>query len=62
VLLVTHDVDEAVYLADRIVVLGDRGTGIVEELDVAVPRPRHRSDPQLAPLRRALLQHFGIPS
>jgi len=62
VLLVTHDVDEAVYLADRIVVLGDRGTGIVKELDVAVPRPRHRSDPQLAPLRQALLQHFGIPS
>jgi sulfonate transport system ATP-binding protein len=60
VLLVTHDVDEAVYLADRVVVLGQRGQGIVEELTMSVERPRHRSDPQLAPVRQALLQRFGI--
>lgn len=60
VLLVTHDVDEAVYLADRVVVLGQRGQGVVEQFDVSVQRPRHRSDPALAPLRRSLLHHFGI--
>ena len=60
VLLVTHDVDEAVYLADRVVVLGQRGEGVVEQLDVTVPRPRHRSDPSLAPLRQTLLRRFGI--
>lgn len=60
VLLVTHDVEEAVYLADRIVVLGHRGQGVVEELDVAVERPRHRGDPALLPLRQTLLRRFGI--
>lgn len=59
-LLVTHDVDEALYLADRVVVLGQRGEGIVEALTVDVPRPRDRSDARLTPLRAALLQRFGI--
>ncbi len=60
VLLVTHDVDEALYLADRVIVLGQRGEGIVEELIVDVPRPRNRSDTRLTPLRAALLQRFGV--
>lgn len=60
VLLVTHDVDEALYLADRVIVLGQRGEGIVETLTVDVGHPRSRSDTRLAPLRAALLQHFGI--
>jgi len=60
VLLVTHDVDEALYLADRVIVLGQRGEGIVESLTVEVPRPRNRSDARLTPLRAALLQRFGI--
>jgi ABC-type nitrate/sulfonate/bicarbonate transport system ATPase subunit len=60
VLLVTHDVDEALYLADRVIVLGQRGEGIVEPLTVEVPRPRNRSDARLTPLRAALLQRFGI--
>lgn len=62
VLLVTHDIDEALYLADRIVVLGQRGEGIVETLDVSLDRPRDRSNPHLAPLRVELLRHFGIHS
>lgn len=60
VLLVTHDVDEALYLADRVVVLGHRGEGIVETLHVDVDRTRNRSDVRLTPLRAALLQRFGI--
>jgi sulfonate transport system ATP-binding protein len=62
VLLVTHDIDEALYLADRVVVLGQRGEGIVETLEVSLPHPRDRSNPQLAPLRIELLRHFGIHS
>lgn len=62
VLLVTHDIDEALYLADRIVILGQRGEGILETLDVSLDRPRDRSNPQLAPLRVELLKHFGIHS
>lgn len=40
VLFVTHDIDEAVYLSDRIIVLGDRPTEVVETVDVSMPRPR----------------------
>ena len=60
VLLVTHDVDEAMYLADRIIVLGERGQGIVESIDIDTPRPRDRSDSSAIPLRRELLKLFGV--
>ena len=38
--LVTHDVDEAIYMGDRIVVLSGRPTRVVREIDVPLPRPR----------------------
>lgn len=60
VLLVTHDVDEALHLADRIVVLGHRGDGVATEVAVPGARPRDRSAPGLAPLRADLLRRFGI--
>lgn len=62
VLLVTHDIDEALYLADRVVILGQRGAGVLDILDVPFAHPRDRSDPHLAPLRVELLRHFGIHS
>lgn len=60
VVLVTHDIDEALHLADRIVVLAERGRGIDEIVKVDHPRPRDRSHPGLAPLRTELLSKFGI--
>jgi len=58
VLLVTHDVDEALLLADRILVLTDGRFS----LDVAVEATgdRHRDDPHLVALRRTLLAELGI--
>lgn len=58
VLLVTHDVDEAILLADRVIVLTD-GT-ISLDVDVAVPKPRGRDSHEFATLRRRLLSELGV--
>jgi sulfonate transport system ATP-binding protein len=60
VVFVTHDIDEALHLADPVVVLAGRGEGIAEIIRVSQPRPRDRSHPDLAPLRSELLARFGI--
>jgi len=60
VIFVTHDIDEALHLADRVVVMAGRGEGIAEIIRVDQPRPRDRSHPDLAPLRSELLARFGI--
>jgi len=60
VVFVTHDIDEALHLADRVVVMAGRGEGIAEIVRVDQPRPRDRSHPDLVPLRTELLARFGI--
>ncbi|MFC5746732.1 ABC transporter ATP-binding protein [Actinomadura rugatobispora] len=58
ILLVTHDVDEALLLADRVLVLD--GGRIAHESRVTVPRPRHRDNPELTALRDVLLDRLGV--
>ncbi|MCU1401439.1 MAG: putative transporter ATP-binding protein [Acidimicrobiales bacterium] len=58
VLLVTHDVDEAVLLADRVLVLTD---GVISlDVTVDVSSPRLRSDPAFIALRSQLLAELGV--
>jgi ABC-type nitrate/sulfonate/bicarbonate transport system ATPase subunit len=60
VLLVTHDVEEALHLADRIVVLSPRPARIQRMIEVTVPRPRALSDLALIALKASILTELGV--
>ncbi len=59
-LLVTHDVEEALLLADRVLVFSDRPARVLAELQVERGYPRHRDDPHLVDLRRQALELLGL--
>ncbi|MHB0859555.1 MAG: ABC transporter ATP-binding protein [Anaerolineae bacterium] len=62
-LFVTHDVDEALFLGDRVYVMSPRPGRIIHEVRVDLPRPRseqHTSDPRFAALREELLEALGL--
>lgn len=63
VLFITHDVEEAVYLADRAIVLSARPGTVKRELAVDLPRPRHQgmvADPGFGRLVRELMGDLGV--
>ena len=60
VLLITHDVEEAIHLADRILVLSQRPTSIQTTFHVDLPHPRKLSDPKAQALREAILKELGL--
>ncbi|TDV34139.1 sulfonate transport system ATP-binding protein [Paraburkholderia caballeronis] len=57
-ILVTHDVEEAIYLGERVVTMAPRPGRIRRIVDVALPRPRDRSDPCFVQLRDEVLAEF----
>jgi len=65
-ILVTHDVEEAIFLADRVAVLGAKPTSLKQIVDVALPRPRDqlatREDPRFLKLRHDITASLLVQS
>ena len=58
IIFVTHSVDEALYLSDRVVVLSKRPSTIYKIVDVPGSRPRDRTDPKFTELRKTILGYL----
>ena len=61
-LMVTHDVEEALLMADRVVIFSPRPARIIETMQVSLPWPRRRDDPRLIQLRAQALDLLGAES
>lgn len=59
-ILVTHDVDEAIYLSDRVAIMTPRPGRIDRVMDVDLPRPRHRNDRRFMDFRAELLETLHL--
>lgn len=61
-IMVTHDIEEAVYLADKIVVMSEGHGAVRQVIPVALPRPRDRSSAAFVEVRATLLREFNLGS
>lgn len=57
-ILVTHDIDEAIYLGDRVVIMSSRPGTVKKILPIRLPRPRDRSSYEFVQLRREIYAEF----
>ena len=62
VLLITHDIDEAIYLADTIYVMSPRPGRIVETITTGTARPRNRNGAEFVALRERIMKHLDLSS
>jgi NitT/TauT family transport system ATP-binding protein/sulfonate transport system ATP-binding protein len=60
ILLVTHDIDEAIYMSDRIAIMTPRPGRVERVIDVSLKRPRRRNDPSFLALRVDILERLHL--
>jgi len=60
VIFVTHDIDEAVQLADRVAVMSGRPGRIQQIVNIDIPHPREISSPRYLELRNGILEQLGL--
>lgn len=60
IIFVTHDIDEAVQLADRVVVMSSRPATIQQIVNIDIPHPRDISSPRYLELRDGILEQIGL--
>lgn len=59
-IMVTHDLEEAIYLADRVLILPKEKGRTARLIDIDLPRPRDRSERRFVKFREELLREFGL--
>lgn len=59
IILVTHDIDEAIYLSDHIILLGD-GCNIISQYSIEQSHPRNKNDSYLLTLRNNIMEKFAL--
>jgi NitT/TauT family transport system ATP-binding protein len=59
IVFVTHNVDEAVFLSDQVIVLTPRPAKIMTVYNVDIPRPRDRTAPEINAIRKSILKHLS---
>jgi ABC-type nitrate/sulfonate/bicarbonate transport system ATPase subunit len=57
-LLVTHDIDEAIYMSDRILIMSARPGRVERSIEITLDRPRQRDSSEFLRLRSEILQHL----
>jgi ABC-type nitrate/sulfonate/bicarbonate transport system ATPase subunit len=57
-LLVTHDIDEAIYMSDRIIIMTQAPGRIDREIDIGLARPRDRTSDSFLRFRGEILEHL----
>jgi ABC-type nitrate/sulfonate/bicarbonate transport system ATPase subunit len=60
VVLVTHDIEEAAQLADRIIVLSERPATVTSEFEIELPRPRELTHPEVVGTVHKILTELGL--